>query len=290
MNRADFQQTGGFPLETNTLEFMQAAYGIFNAFGALAGNNTIISGCETEGANITDGHVYVNGELLPFKGGTQQASVVIVETKQEVEFENGEIKEVYADRYATFGISGNSIAWADFKRYYPNQPIVKEIKWVGRNVTKNDLPRGWFIADGTNGTDNVLGRMIVGKDTSAEFNQVGKSGGEKTHTLTVDEMPSHKHTGSTSNSGQHRHGFRDGYFAEGTSTSKPASGSEYQGKQVRGSNDTDADNDWIDYKDRNTELEGGHYHSLNLNNTGSNQPHNNLPPYIVMIPIQFIGG
>lgn len=42
------------------------------------------------------------------------------------------------------------------------------------------------------------GRVTVGRDeTIADFNTVGKTGGEKTHTLTVDEMPSHTHKDGT---------------------------------------------------------------------------------------------
>ena len=38
------------------------------------------------------------------------------------------------------------------------------------------------------------GRVPVGVDISQdEFNEIGKIGGEKEHTLTVDEMPSHTH-------------------------------------------------------------------------------------------------
>ena len=41
---------------------------------------------------------------------------------------------------------------------------------------------------------NAKGRTLVGKDsTDTDFNTLGKTSGEKTHTLTVDEMPSHKH-------------------------------------------------------------------------------------------------
>lgn len=50
------------------------------------------------------------------------------------------------------------------------------------------------------------GKTLVGLDTSDnDFNLVGKIGGEKTHTLTVDEMPKHYHKqqGSTvENSGK----------------------------------------------------------------------------------------
>ena len=38
------------------------------------------------------------------------------------------------------------------------------------------------------------GKTLVGLDSSdTDFNTVGKTGGEKTHKLTIDEMPSHSH-------------------------------------------------------------------------------------------------
>lgn len=41
---------------------------------------------------------------------------------------------------------------------------------------------------------NLKGRVPVGLDGGdTDFNEIGKTGGEKTHTLTIDEMPSHDH-------------------------------------------------------------------------------------------------
>lgn len=37
------------------------------------------------------------------------------------------------------------------------------------------------------------GRVLVAKSTDTEFNTIDKTGGEKTHTLTVTEMPNHNH-------------------------------------------------------------------------------------------------
>ena len=37
------------------------------------------------------------------------------------------------------------------------------------------------------------GRVLVGKSAEAEFDTLGKTGGAKTHTLTVAEMPAHQH-------------------------------------------------------------------------------------------------
>jgi len=40
---------------------------------------------------------------------------------------------------------------------------------------------------------NLNGRVAVGKSADTEFNVLGKTGGAKTHTLTVAEMPAHVH-------------------------------------------------------------------------------------------------
>jgi hypothetical protein len=43
--------------------------------------------------------------------------------------------------------------------------------------------------------ESIAGRVLVGLDSAqTEFDTIGKEGGEKAHTLTVDEMPSHRHT------------------------------------------------------------------------------------------------
>ena len=86
------------------------------------------------------------------------------------------------------------------------------------------------------------GRVPVGVDiTQDEFNTVEKTGGEKEHTLTVDEMPSHTHditpSGATT-------------FASG------------------GSNDV------------NQTSGSRTYTFLGTGSTGGSQPHNNIQPYI----------
>lgn len=250
MNIADFQQLEGFPLRTNTVKFMQDAYSQLQAFGALAGEKSIISGCVEQGNSVSDGFVFYNGELLAFKGALKEDKVIIIEEVETDVFKDQSIKDVYKTRYITFGDDGNGILWSEFKRYYINQPIKKEIKWVGRDITNADLAgTGWFIANGTNGTDNVLGRMIVGKNsTETEFNTIGKKGGEKTHKLTVSEMP------------KHRFQLTQDVVSFYGEANGNGNGGDGLGTKVK-----------------------------YTNYLGGDQPHNNLPPYIVMIPIQFIG-
>ncbi len=127
MNRIYANQTGGFPMTTDTLNFLQESYNLFNVLGQLAGNLSIIAGCEIIGSSVGNGAVYINGEVLPFVGGTLSPNVVIKETIQTREFENGDHKQVYFTRFATFGISTtNSYKWADFNRVDSLQQLMQK--------------------------------------------------------------------------------------------------------------------------------------------------------------------
>lgn len=61
----------------------------------------------------------------------------------------------------------------------------------------NVAPAGWLLCDGTQGTPDLRGRFIFGydqRDTTNTNNAISLTGGEKAHTLTANEMPSHTHT------------------------------------------------------------------------------------------------
>ena len=204
MNKANFQQNGGFPIETNTFDFMQSAYDIFNCFGEMAGDKTIISGCESNGTEISDGYIYYNKELLFFKGGVEIDNIVIVEEVSKEDFEDGIQREVYKNRYATFGFAGGgtSIDWSEFKRFNPLSAITEKIASLERktsvftlgggmvfwNKPASEIPEGWReVVDWRS-------RIPVGYNPNEfEFNSLGKTGGAKTHRLTEQELPPHKH-------------------------------------------------------------------------------------------------
>ena len=91
---------------------------------------------------------------------------------------------------------------------------------------------------------NLCGKIPVGLDTSdTSFDSLGKTGGEKTHTLNINEMPSHNHIKN--------------------SIGWVASGGFWVGSGTYTTLDFDKD----------TGLTGS---------TGGNQPHNNLQPYITL--------
>lgn len=60
-------------------------------------------------------------------------------------------------------------------------------------ITQTDVNPSTILNFGT--WERVKGKVLVGLDENdTAFNTIGKTGGEKTHTLTVDEMPSHNHS------------------------------------------------------------------------------------------------
>jgi microcystin-dependent protein len=71
--------------------------------------------------------------------------------------------------------------------------------WSGSTAA---IPTGWALCDGSSGRPDLRGRFIVGYSGSGFYNAVGNIGGEDFHTLTINEMPSHNHSISTTDSPQ----------------------------------------------------------------------------------------
>ena len=73
----------------------------------------------------------------------------------------------------------------DFEGEIPPGVIVM---WSG---AVSEIPNGWVLCDGNNGTPCLLDRFVVGAGST--YN-VGDTGGEATHKLTVLELPRHVHS------------------------------------------------------------------------------------------------
>lgn len=94
-------------------------------------------------------------------------------------------------------------------------PVGAIVIWSG---SVNNIPAYWHLCDGTNGTIDLRDKFVLGAGNSYS---VGATGGEATHTLTIEEIPSHSHSISYG-----RHGgtgqttsvvFDDSKYTEATS-------------------------------------------------------------------------
>ena len=269
MNKINFDNTGGFPLGAYTLDFMQQSYQMLQVLGSIAGNLSILSGCEQAGRSITDGVAYIDGEVLPFKGAPISEKVIIVETSQKRIFKDGVERAVEYSRYATFGNSASGLLWANFKRFLNNQQIeaqsftdenslLKRLEKLEERVRKTvpiglvaiwGKPANIPIPEGWREYVPLRGRMPIGHNSAdPDFGRIGAEGGEKTHTLTIAEIPRHSHS----------------LFFKRT-----------QDDQGFGSQDD--------------EFSIGSSDSVHTTDEGGDQPHNNMPPYRVIKYIEFVG-
>ena len=110
------------------------------------------------------------------------------------------------------------------------------------------------------------GRTLVGVDTAdTDFNTVQKTGGEKTHVLTTNEMPSHTHT-------QNPHSHDDIQDNDNNRITY-ATGSTANYRVLNQTQQGNASGSW--------KMKTSNATATNQN-TGGGQAHNNLQPYITV--------
>lgn len=68
------------------------------------------------------------------------------------------------------------------------------------NGSSSNIPTGWVLCDGSNGTPDLRDKFIKG---AVNFTDIGAQGGSKTHSHTLSSDGAHAHT--TGSSGSHAH-------------------------------------------------------------------------------------
>jgi len=281
MNSIYTEHNAGYPFDVAFLAFMQNIYRLFNSLGCMAGNKAIISGCEERGNTISPGTVFINGELFPFEGGAKDSTVFIKELTNEVTFEDGFLRPLEIIRSVAFGrsVPEKTFNWEDFQRVTNLQDLGKnktdntETEKLLKRIEKlekqkqavpiglialwgkpaNEIPTGWreYV--------NLRGKMPIGLDPDYvkkpedsqdyQLNSLLKQGGERSHKLTIEEMPRHSHNVENIPrvvTDVDRGGLSS-HFSLDDTTSRTSS------------------------------------------STGGDQPHNNMPPYRVVQFIEYVG-
>lgn len=202
------------------------------------------------------------------------------------------IGDVYIDGNLNIGKNLTSNSFYARGNFYLNNNILLPAGSIIMSACHTE-PDGWLDCDGrilnikeyqdlfdsigfsfSNGnfdiTDNSFNipdfKGRVGLGLSQNYN-IGMSGGEESHTLTINEMPSHSHNATIGDNGSHNHSINNIVQITGSNTP--------------GTLDNTADE--IDTKNLNTgttTTSGIHSHSINIEQSGLSEPHNNMQPYL----------
>lgn len=146
---------------------------------------------------------------------------------------------------------------------FPSGAIVM---WSGAIV---DIPAGWGLCDGSDGTPDLLDRFIVGAGSAYD---VDDTGGADTVSLTTADMPAHDHpfSATTGSGGSHTHGIRSNHSSTGvTAARNPNFGLIQDGASGAPSA---------------TDPGGAHTHSVSGTTglQGGGAAHENRPPYYAL--------
>lgn len=119
------------------------------------------------------------------------------------------------------------------------------------------------------------GRLLIGCNDTYPVNS---KGGYEAHRLSESELPSHSHTGSTNSTGSHEHGTS---WGEESGWLPNAPHGVYSSSSGIGLRATSSGNIGTSYE-FDTSSNGSHSHSISVSSSGSNQPHNNMQPYLAV--------
>lgn len=172
--------------------------------------------------------------------------------------------KVYVDARCSTGDIKWSIRSSDHERW---------LLCDGRSLMRSDYSSLFALIGTTFGSNSVStftlpdcqGRVL---GAASNVRPVGQTAGQESHTLTVNEMPSHTHTGTTSSAGSHSHVYYTGKD-DGNLSNSP--GQYPPGDGVSNVNEL------------NTSTTGAHSHTFTTDARGSGQAFN------IMQPTLFIG-
>lgn len=164
---------------------------------------------------------------------------------------------------------------------------------------------GWYICDGRNGSPDLRGRFVVGRDAlnqNSDYASIGDTGGASHVALTADTIPAHTHhfEGKTAASGNHSHSYDDIWYPDRSHLDHNRAWNQCSGERC-GSVPmhshllaTALGKSYFTTASqlrRETFTAKEHSHSFKgtTGAFGAGKPHENRPPYYVVIFVVYIG-
>lgn len=159
-----------FPLDCETLDYLQALAGMSAIVGNIAGDKVVLLGCTPNeaGTQRREGYVFLRtaaapeGEVLRWAGGSVTSGMYVEQEAISVNANNCDYAQAYTRRYLAPGIGSENYRWEDFQDLstvrklmednadvrskldgLQGAPIGVVYMWAGQI-----LPEGYLICDG----------------------------------------------------------------------------------------------------------------------------------------------
>lgn len=168
------QPNRDFPLDCETLDYIQQQIDLALSLGLQLGDRLILSGCTVSGTTRGEGYVYVTteaaptGEVLRFEGGSESLGCHVKEESVGVSANGYDYPQAYTRRTLVAGLGGEHFSWSEFRTLPTLGALRDEVESLRRQhqrdmaaLTPNPLgfvelwsggadsvPEGWALCDG----------------------------------------------------------------------------------------------------------------------------------------------
>ena len=286
------QPNNDFPLDCETLDYLQKNIHMAEMLGAIAGDKIILSGCGVSGSSRAAGYVFLKttdfpqGEVLHFEGGdAAHTTMYLDKTAISVTANADPYPNAYTQRTLKAGLGSEQYNWSDFAVLSDktNRQLLTEIQTLQAQIAtlqpapagsimmwpSNTIPTGWALCDGSSYSRSeyatlfsVLGTTYGSNDNSSfklpDMRGLFVAGKGANNYNSLNQKGGANTVALTVDElPKHKHTFRsqnDDYNASGSGTRGLAG---------------DTDTTWKTHNDL-------------IGETGGNQAHENRPPYIVL--------
>lgn len=187
------QQNNNFPLDCETLEYLQNNVHMAEMIGAIAGNKVILSGCGVSGSSRAAGYVFLKtndfpqGEVLYFEGGdAAHTTMYLDKTAIAVTANTDPYPNAYTQRTLKPGLGSEQYNWSDFAGLSDktNRQLLTEIQALQAQIAtlqpapagsimmwpSNNIPTGWALCDGSSYSRSEYAALFAVLGTTYGYN------------------------------------------------------------------------------------------------------------------------
>lgn len=166
------QPNNDFPLDCETLDYLQTNHHMAEMIGAIAGDKIILSGCGVSGSARAAGYVFLKttdfpqGEVLYFEGGDAAHTTMYLDKSAiSVTANSDPYTNAYTQRMLKAGLGTEQYNWSDFAGLSDktNRQLLAEIQTLQAQIAtlqpapagsimmwpSNTIPTGWHLCDGS---------------------------------------------------------------------------------------------------------------------------------------------